>query len=239
MKENYFDYPLQKVRDIRSSERSAMAKIGDVIALSADYSTIKAPSLLRHIRDWLENDHNAERFANYLLLIAEGWAQNNKAWVMNDIEMEVREFAVRFLYKPIPEDGQIYCFTCFNGEWEGEHGDGLYGVDAIVRLPSELQSSHHNYAVLRVMEMNRLIETCSGIKAGSGYARPYDILAKLDHRVVGCMLAGKFPAIQVVFIDGSEKGFVFEFSHFEVDMQEPDPNFRTLYVVYRYDTIIS
>lgn len=239
MEKGYFVYLIQKLRDIRSSERSAIAKIGDIISLSIDYSTPKVPIQMRQIREWLENKQNVERFANYLLLMTEGWAKCHKAWVMSDIDKMVREFAVKFLYKPIPEDGQIYCYTCFNGEWEGEHGDDLYGVDATVRLPSELQSSHHNYAVLRVMEMNRLIETCSAIKAGSGYARPYDILAELDHRVVGCMLAGKFPAIQVVFIDGSEKGFVFEFSHFEVDMQEPDPKFRTLYVVYRYDSIIS
>lgn len=239
MEKGYFVYLIQKLRDIRSSERSAMAKIGDIISLSIDYSTPKVPIQMRQIREWLENKQNVERFANYLLLMTEEWAQSNKAWVMSDIDKMVREFAVRFLYKPIPEDVQIYCYTCFNGEWEGEHGDGLYGIDGIVKLPPELQSNQYKYVVLRVMDMNRLIETCSAIKAGSGYARPYDILAELDHRVVGSMLAGKFPALQVVFIDGSEKGFVFEFSHFEVDMQEPDPKFRTLYVVYRYDSIVS
>lgn len=239
MEKGYFVYLIQKLRDIRSSERSAMAKIGDIISLSIDYSTPKVPIQMRQIREWLENKQNVERFANYLLLMTEEWAQSNKAWVMSDIDKMVREFAVRFLYKPIPEDSQIFCYTCYNGIYNGEPGTDLYGIDGIVKLPPELQSNQYKYVVLRVMDMNRLIETCSAIKAGSGYARPYDILAELDHRVVGSMLAGKFPALQVVFIDGSEKGFVFEFSHFEVDMQEPDPKFRTLYVVYRYDSIVS
>lgn len=239
MKEDYFDYQLQKVRDIRSSERSGMGKIADVIALSTDYSTTKLPLLLRQIRNWLENAHNAERFANYLLLISEVWAECHQAWVMSDIEMKVKEFAVRFLYKPIPEDSQIYCYTCFNGIYNGEPGTDLYGIDGIVKLPPELHSNQYKYVVLRVMDMNRLIETCSGTRTDSGFARPYDILAKLDHVVVDCMPSGEFSSFEVVFIDGTENGFIFEFSHFEVDMQEPDPNFRTLYVVYRYDSTIS
>ena len=32
---------------------------------------------------------------------------------------------------------------------------------------------------------------------------------------------------------------MFEFSHFEVNTNEPDNDYRTLYVVYRYDTTIS
>jgi hypothetical protein len=32
---------------------------------------------------------------------------------------------------------------------------------------------------------------------------------------------------------------LFEFSHFEVDLREPDSQYRTLYVVYRYDTTAS
>ena len=32
---------------------------------------------------------------------------------------------------------------------------------------------------------------------------------------------------------------MFQFSHFEVDLREPDSQYRTLYVVYRYDTTVS
>ena len=239
MNDTYFDNLLQNVRDIRSSERSAMAKIGDIISLSMDYSTPKVPIQMRQIREWLENKQNVERFANYLLLMTEGWAKCHKAWVMSDIDKMVREFAVKFLYKPIPEDSQIFCYTCYNGIYNGELGTNPYGIDGIVKFPPELESSHYKYVVLRVMEMNRLIETCSGVRTDSGFARPYDILAKLDHVVVDCMPSSEFSSFEVIFIDGTEKGFIFEFSHFEVDTQEPDPNFRTLYVVYRYDSTIS
>ena len=32
---------------------------------------------------------------------------------------------------------------------------------------------------------------------------------------------------------------MFQFSHFEVDLREPDSQYRTLYIVYRYDTTVS
>lgn len=240
MKEDYFDYLLQKVRDIRSSERSAMAKIADTIALSVDYDSQKLPLLLRQMQELLKVQDFAERFANYLLLKVEGRAVSKSTWTMSDIDQMAVDFVIRYRIARIPEDNHIFNYTCFNGRAiPGPYHEECEGLDDFIGLPPELQSYHHNYAVLRVIGMNRLIETCSCTRTGFGYSRPYDILAKLDHKVVDGMPGGEFEANPVIFPDGSEKGFVFEFSHFEVDMQEPDPDFRTLYVVYRYDTIIS
>lgn len=240
MKEDYFDYLLQRVHDIRSCERSAMAKIGDVIALSMDYDRGKLPLQLRKLRELLKFHDFAERFANYLLLVVEVRAKIKSAWTMSDIDQMVVDFVIRYLIARTPEDSLIFNYTCYNGQtFPGPFGVEGEVLDYFIGLPPELQSYHHNYAVLRVIGMNRLIETCSSTRTGYGYSRPYDILAKLDHKVLDGMPGGEFEAKPVIFPDGSEKGFVFEFSHFEVDMQEPDPDYRTLYVVYRYDTILS
>ena len=49
---------------------------------------------------------------------------------------------------------------------------------------------------------------------------------------------GAFPQwTDVEYKDGGWANF--EFSHFEVDLREPDSQYRTLYVVYRYDTTAS
>ena len=96
MKEVYFDYLLQKVRDIRSSEKSAMAKIADAIALSVDYDSQKLPLLLRQMKELLKVQDFAERFANYLLLIVEGRAGSKSAWTMSDIDQMAVDFVIRY-----------------------------------------------------------------------------------------------------------------------------------------------
>ena len=57
-------------------------------------------------------------------------------------------------------------------------------------------------------------------------------------RVLEELEAGEFSSwIDVEYKDGGWA--YFEFSHFEVDLREPDSQYRTLYVVYRYDTTAS
>ena len=70
------------------------------------------------------------------------------------------------------------------------------------------------------------------------YRRAYDILHELDKRVLEELEAGEFSSW--IDIEYKEGGWAFfEFSHFEVDLREPDSQYRTLYVVYRYDTTAS
>jgi hypothetical protein len=233
MKAIYFDELRTRIRDIRSSERSALAKIADVMAESMDYDKTKMQALLHSIHDMFSLGKNLERFTNYLLLKMEAKANRNAAWVMSDIENLARKFVINIVYYANIDNSCIYRYPCFNGKWVLLHeGD----KEETVILPKDLKSYHHNYAVLRVINMDLLIESCSDIKQADR-ARPYDILAQLDHQIVDGMPGGYFPTHPVILVDNIEKGFGFEFSHFEVDLQEPDPDFRTLYVVYRYSSI--
>lgn len=245
MKSVYFDVLQQRIRDIRASQRSATEKIIEVVAESLDYDSKKLPAIIHRLVSVLCTKRNLERFANYLLYTVEaktlGWkAAGNKekaygAWVMNDVERMAREFVIYNIYNRIPDDDQVFYYPSFNGMWvEYQGGEG---PDSTVLLPQELKNYEHNYAVLRVIGMNRLIEACSDRRIGR--TRPYDILAKLDHEVVDGMPGGVFSANPIIFGDDNENGYSFEFSHFEVDLEEPDPKYRTLYVVFRYITILS
>ena len=244
MKSIYFDELQQRVRDIRSSQRSAMAKIADVIAEAMDYDSKKLSTIMMSIKHLLQTQENAERFANFLLYIVEARANGKEAtgnkakaysaWVMSDVETLAKHFAICRIYKHDPGDDYLYRYPCYNGVWFAREGEE---PNSSVRLPQELQDCNKHYVVLRVQGMNRLIEHCSD--PISGRPRPYDILARLDHLIVDCLPEGVFPANPLITAD-VESGqfdsshFPFKFSHFEVDMQEPDPDFRTLYVVYSY-----
>ncbi len=239
----YFNELQQRVRDIRTSERSAMAKIADIIALSIDYdsNSITMTVTLKRIKEILRTQLNVERFANFLMFTAEARANGNEAsgnkekaysaWVMSDVEWLARQFVVDLLYGYDPNEDYIFRYPSYNGVRFARDGEKH---DSSVCLPQELQAYKKNYVVLRVRSMNRLIEHCS--YPFPGYPRPYDILAQLDHLVIECLPEGVFPvnhrinARSGVFL----QEFKFMFSHFEVDLQEPDPNYRTLYVVYNY-----
>jgi hypothetical protein len=60
----------------------------------------------------------------------------------------------------------------------------------------------------------------------------------LDKKVLESLEQGKFE--EWIYVDYKDFGdAIFQFSHFEIDLREPDSQYRTLYVVYRYDTIVS
>ena len=90
--------------------------------------------------------------------------------------------------------------------------------------------------ILKIEDMDRFIDTfCS---RDTYYRRAYAILADLDKEVLESLEAGIFK--DWIWVDYKDFGdAMFEFSHFEVDLREPDSKYRTLYVVYRYDTTIS
>ncbi|MBQ7423918.1 MAG: hypothetical protein IJ604_05235 [Prevotella sp.] len=242
-----FDELQQRVRSIRrNTHRNSTYKVDDVLRLAIDYNYEKSQDIWREIVLVLAPRYRVEPitehavrsfinwgvpFAHFLLLTVEAWADNNKAWVMSDVVT----IAKQFILERDPGDAYIFKYPSYNGLWvEYQEGEG---PDTTVLLPQELKEYNNNYLVLRVIGMNRLIETCSDPQPIR--ARPFDILNRLDREVINGMPGGVFPAHTVIFCDNDEHGFIFEFSHFEVDLQEPDPKFRTLYVVYRYDTIVS
>lgn len=241
----YFDELQQRVRDIRASERSAMAKIADVAAEALDYDSKKLPLIMRSVRNFLQTQSNAELFANYLLLKAETMSSGKyvayrntppcySAWTMSDVEQWAKAFAIKLMYGHEPSNHLLFRYASYNGVRFAREGEE---PNSSVRLPQELETYKMNYVVLLVKDMTRLIERCSDISTER--SRPYDVMAQLDRLVVKCMPEGVFPVKPV--IDTNEETslsvfaqFPFEFSHFEVDEQEPDPNFRTIYVVYEY-----
>jgi hypothetical protein len=221
----YFDELLEKIRDIRASERNAMQKISDVIASTADYDGATSLRRFTGYAKQLGEQGATERFANRLLLYAEISAKMQKTLYGKDIEVLAHEFIYNNSFKQ-----DIYDYPSYQGVYE-EDAEGGY-----VSLPDELQDFKGISMVLKIEDMDRLIDTfCS---RNTYYKRAYTILADLDKEVLKCVEAGVFS--QWILIPYKEEGdAIFEFSHFECDLREPDEKYRTLYVVYRYDTTIS
>ena len=214
-----------KVREIRASERSAMQIITDVIASSVDYDGVTSLRRFSNFANQLNERGITERFANRLLLYAETSAKNLHALYVKDIEV----LAHRFIYdNSFKQD--IYDNPSYQGLYEEDENGGF------VRLPEELLNFKGSSMVLKIEDMDRLIDTfCS---RNTYYRRAYAIMADLDKEMLKCVDSGKFP--QWVYIDYKDGGCaVFEFSHFECDLREPDEKYRTLFVVYRYDTTAS
>lgn len=221
----YFEELLMRIRDIRASERSAMQKITDVIASTADYDGVTTLRRFSGYVKQLGEQGTTERFANRLLLYAETSAKMQKTLYGKDIEELAHEFIYDNSFKQ-----DIYDYPSFQGVYEEDEDGGQ------VSLPEELQNFKGSSMVLKIEDMDRLIDTfCS---RDTYYKRAYAILADLDKEVLDCVETGVFP--QWILVPYKEEGdAMFEFSHFECDLREPDERYRTLYVVYRYDTTAS
>jgi len=70
------------------------------------------------------------------------------------------------------------------------------------------------------------------------YLRPYEILAKLEERILEAFPSGK---LETEYLIGYKRDLmtdgevIFEFSHFEVNTEtEPDENYRSLYIYFEY-----
>ena len=90
--------------------------------------------------------------------------------------------------------------------------------------------------ILKIEDMDRFVDTFSS--RNTYYRRAFSILAELDGRVLESLECNQFETWELVSYK-EEGDAMFEFSHFEVNTNEPDNDYRTLYVVYRYDTTIS
>ena len=221
----YFEQLLSKIRDVRDSEQSAMRKITEIIALSADYDGSNTLNRLIVYFNQLNERGAIERFANRLLLYAETTAKMHQALYVKNIEELVHGFIYNDDFKQ-----NIYDYPSYQGVYEEDEDGGQ------VSLPEELQNFKGVSMVLKIEDMERLIDTfCS---RNTYYRRAYAILADLDKQVLECVDTGVFPnCVLIPYKDCGDA--IFEFSHFEVDLRDPDEKYRTLYVVYRYDTTVS
>lgn len=221
----YFDELLVKIRDIRNSEHSAARKITEIIASTIDYDGMGAFQRFAGYANQLKKYGVTERFANRLQLYAETAAKGHQVLTGKDVEELAHDFINDISFKQ-----DIYDFPCYPGVFEDDENGGH------VSLPQELQNFKGNSMILKIEDMDRFVDTFCN--RNTYYRRAYDILADLDKIVLECVEKGVFP--QCEMIPYKDCGFaLFEFSHFEVDLREPDENYRTLYVVYRYDTTAS
>ena len=221
----YFDELLTRIRDIRSSNRSAAQKISDIIASAYDFDGVNT---LRHFAGFfkqLNEQGEIGRLANRLLLHAESSAQDHQVLCGKDYEHLVKYFINDICDNYDNYTQYLYEYPSFNGVRV------VNGLDIQVRLPEELQNFKGSCIVLKIANLDHLIDNYSS--RNIHYPRAYAILADLDKQILECAEKGFFRDwIYLPYMSGCE--VIFEFSHFEVDLREPDKKYRTLFVVYRY-----
>jgi hypothetical protein len=236
-KENkYFDDLLAKIREIRASEKTPKQKVTDIVSLAIDYDTENATPLLSQLYSRITalGTNGDLRFANCMIMSVESWAECHHNLTMKSIEEQQRYWLM-----DADNNQHIYEYPSFSGIYDDEDVDEEempLVPETTVRLPKELEGFKGGSMILKLEDMDRFIDTfCS---RNTYYRRAYDILHELDKRVLESLEAGDFQTwIDIDYKDGGS--VFFEFSHFEVDLREPDSQYRTLYVVYRYDTTAS
>ena len=232
----YYEDLLARIREIRASEKTPRQKVADIVKCAIDYDAEDARVLtaMLYSRMAALGTNGDLRFANCMIMHVELWAQNHHPMTMKAIEEHHR-----YWLKDADNNQHIYEFPSFCGTYEeddAEEKDETYAPETYVSLPKELESFKGGSMILRIEDMDRFIDTfCS---RNTYYRRAYAILADLDNEVLESLEQGLFKDwIWVEYKDFGDA--MFEFSHFEVDLREPDSQFRTLYVVYRYDTTVS
>ncbi len=226
----YFDELLAKLRDIRNSNRRSGQKVADILALTADYDGDNTVNHFAPIVQQLNDLAFMERFANMLQMDAESYAKSKVEFSVTDVEESAMEL-IDFNYNC----SDAFNYQCFTGEKEGGEDDDDTGLVCIL-LPEELKTINIDYVVLKIANMNYFVNVFSSLV--SRYRRAYEILADLDKEVIGSWEYKFFPYVSLIPYK-HEGDAVFIFSHFEVDMSEPDAVCRTLYVVYTFDTTVS
>jgi hypothetical protein len=234
--QQYFDDLLARIHDIRASEKTPRQKVADIVSLAVDYDKVDARILLSLLYSRMAalGTNGDLRFANCMIMHVEFRAESHHPLTMKDIETSQREWLM-----DADNNQHIYEFPSFRGCYEvndAEEENDTYEPATIVSLPKELEGFKGGSMILKIEDMDRLIDTfCS---RDTYYRRAYDILANLDKKVLESLEQGKFE--EWIYVDYKDFGdAIFQFSHFEIDLREPDSQYRTLYVVYRYDTIVS
>ncbi len=234
--QQYYDRLLAKIREIRASERTPKQKVADIVSLSMDYDKEDATPLLSLLYSRMTSlgTNGDLRFANCMILNVERRAEYHHALTLKDIEEQQRYWLM-----DADNNQHIYEYPSFSGRLvidDDNKEEECCAPETSVLLPKELENFKGGSMILKIEDMDRFIDTfCS---RDTYYRRAYDILAELDKRVLEDLETGEF--MEWIDIDYKDDGMaLFEFSHFEVDLREPDSQYRTLYVVYRYDTTAS
>ena len=227
--QQYFDDLLAKIRDIRSSERMPRQKITDLIRTAKDFDDTDPTGCLSAAVNKMSrlDDNGLLRMFNSLFLFAESMTKEHYA-------MKVKEACDHIIREVnnVATNTDIYTFDCYSAEYDYDEE----GNATSAHLPKELEGFKGGSMILKIEDMDRFVDTFSS--RSTYYRRAFSILAELDGRVLESLECNQFETWELVSYkeDGDA---MFEFSHFEVNTNEPDNDYRTLYVVYRYDTTIS
>lgn len=227
--QQYFDDLLARIREIRSSERMPRQKITDLIRTATDFDDTDPTGCLSAAVTKMSrlDDNGLLRMFNSLFLLAESMAKEHNAMKVKTACDHIIREVINVATNP-----DIYTFDCYSAEYEfDEEGNAISA-----HLPKELEGFKGGSMILKIEDMDRFIDTFSS--RNTHYRRAFPILAELDERVLDSLECNQFGTWELVSykLDGDA---MFEFSHFEVNTNEPDNDYRTLYVVYRYDTTIS
>ncbi len=223
----YFDELLEKLRDIRSSNRRSGQRVADILALTADYDGDNTVNYFAPYVQQLDELSFMERFANMLQMKAEAFAKSRIELEVNDIVGWADDF-----FCADHRTANTFKSQCYAGDEVCDEEGAIISY----LLPEELKTSHIKYIVLKIDNIDYFVDVFSEINNHD--KRAYKILAELDKEVILCVDNKKFP--NTVFIPYNENAdALFGFSHFEMDMSEPEADYRTLYVVYSYFYSVS
>lgn len=227
--QQYYEGLLARIREIRKSERDPVIKISDIVGLTSDRYRDESNEALATLFSLPAkmSFEDCVRMANFVVLAAESCAMHN-----NELTATFLASMVKQELNSIKNKNGIYDFQSFNAEYKMDEE----GNPECALLPEELKDFKGGSMILKIEDMDRFVDTfCS---RNTYYRRAYAILADLDKEVLESLEAGVFK--DWISIEYKELGYaMFQFSHFEADLREPDSQYRTLYVVYRYDTTVS
>jgi hypothetical protein len=229
MNNKYDEDLLARISAIRASEQAPRLKVAGILKCACDYDAEGAKAYAdRLFSAMAEMGAKGDlRFANCMIMYVETWVKN-----CHPLTMEYLESQTETWLREADNNQHIYEYPSFSGvsgEYDGNN-------QPIVTLPKEFADFKGRNMILKIEDMDRFVDTFSS--RNTFYKRAYALLADLDSQVLESFESGRF----AWWMDCQYKdwGFaVFEFSHFEIDLSEPDEKYRTLYVVYRYDTTAS
>ena len=216
--------PIDWCKNLFKKEQKGEAGILDPYNLSKDEDDIAGS-----IRDKIKIDFD-KKTAVISISIKDQDALICKT-IGDSVKERLQDFITNYRTSKARTDYEYYLKLTMEAKQDYEKARQRYGSMADANTKVALKSLE-----LKLEDMDRFIDTfCS---RNTYYRRAYDILHELDKRVLEELEAGEFSSwIDIDYKDGGSA--FFEFSHFEVDLREPDSQYRTLYVVYRYDTTAS
>ncbi len=228
----YYELLRQKIRDIRQSEMTARKKIKELIDTAVDYDAERDADKMSEALQTMSLMDNVRlmRMFNALSMLVEESLRYKHLTTLDTFCRRVEELSLHVNRYPL-----AYLYTCYAADYDEEEWEKNENEEPMVSLPEELLHKKFYRIILRVLDADYILET---FPWGHRYnISGYDILAKLEKEVMGYE-DGLFPSMPMVPYN-SESDVVFEFSHFEINTEDPDASYHTLYVFYQFSNTVG